>query len=261
MTQRLLAPDEPPAFCLERPDGSSPYLLTGDHASHTLPRALGTLGLPESELTRHIAWDIGIAKVARRLSEKLDACLVLQNYSRLAIDANRPPGTAQSIITLSERTHIPGNQNLSPAEAELRERELFAPYHGTITSQLDARARAGRPTALCSLHSFTPSYLDASRPWHVGLLYNRDVRLSRALITALRAEPELVVGDNQPYFVSEETDYTVIVHGERRGIPCMEIEIRQDLIAREDGQSEWAERLGRLLPQVYEFALGESARV
>lgn len=256
MTSRLLAADEPAAFSLERPTGTSPYLLTCDHASGVLPRALGDLGLSAFELQRHIAVDIGIAGVARRLSQALDACLVLQNYSRLAIDANRPPGTPQSITTLSERTPVPGNEGLSPAERELREREIFWPYHDCIQSQVDARVAAGRPLALCCLHSFTPSFLDADRKWHAGLLYQHEARLSHALLEALRAEGGLVIGDNEPYHVSDETDYTVVVHAERRGLPCLEIEIRQDLIADASGQQAWADRLARLLPQVYAKALG-----
>ncbi|MEY4581450.1 MAG: hypothetical protein RL701_6153 [Pseudomonadota bacterium] len=255
MTQRLLSTDEPAAWSDERPTGSSPYLLTCDHASPRLPRALGTLGVSDHELTRHIAWDIGIAAVARELSELLDACLVLQNYSRLVIDANRPLGTPQSIVTLSERTRIPGNEGLSRTDSELREREIFAPYHARISTLIDERLQAGRPLALCSLHSFTPSYADVARPWHAGVLYNRDARLSHSLMQLLRADPELVVGDNQPYNVSEDSDYTVIVHGERRAVPCLEIEIRQDLISEPSGQQSWAERLARLLPQAYVHGL------
>jgi predicted N-formylglutamate amidohydrolase len=259
MTQRLLATDEPGAWSDERPAGLSPYLLTCDHASPRLPRALGNLGVSDQELTRHIAWDIGIAGVASKLSELLDACLVLQNYSRLVIDANRPLTAPDSIATMSERTRIPGNEGLSPGDRELRAREIFAPYHARISALIDERLQADRPLALCSLHSFTPSYADVARPWHAGLLYNSDARLSRSLLQLLQADPALVVGDNQPYTVSEDSDFTVIVHGERRGVPCMEIEIRQDLISDPVGQQSWAERLARLLPQAYAHALGPAA--
>jgi len=261
MTQTLLAHDEPPAFSMERPFGKSTFLLTCDHASRALPRALGNLGVSDEELTRHIAWDIGVAEVARRISETLDACLILQNYSRLVIDANRPLGTPQSILSLSERTRVPGNEALSALDVARRELEVFVPYHESIRHKLDERRAEGLPVALCSLHSFTPAYLDAERPWHVGLLYNRDARLSRALIALLRAEPALVVGDNQPYDVSEDTDYTVIIHGERRGVPCMEIEIRQDLIADEAGQREWGDRLSSLLPRAYANALEQRSEL
>ena len=256
MQRHLLTASEPEAFSLERAAGSSPYVLACDHASPLLPLALGDLGLSAQELTRHIAWDIGIAPVASRLSAQLDACLVRQNYSRLAIDANRLPGTLQSVVTISERTQIPGNQSLTEAHLELRKREIFEPYHDCIREQIDTRLQSGRALALCSLHSFTPSYAGVDRPWHVAVLYNRDQRLSRALLELLREDRALVVGDNEPYAVSEETDYTVIVHGERRGVACIEIEIRQDLISRADGQNEWAERLTELLPCAYASALG-----
>ncbi len=125
---------------------------------------------------------------------------------------------------------------------------MFHPYHDQIRSALDARAARGQPTVLIAMHSFTPVFMDAPRPWHAGVLYNRDARLARALLAALRSEGELVVGDNQPYTASAETDYSIIEHAERRGLPHVELEIRQDLIADEQGQAAWAERLARLLP-------------
>jgi predicted N-formylglutamate amidohydrolase len=250
MTDALLTDADASAFRLERPAGSSPYLLVCDHASRVLPRRLGNLGLSPEELTSHVAWDIGIAEVTLRLSQRLDACAVLQNYSRLVIDANRPTRTPQSIIALSERTHVPGNQGLTANDIEQREREIFTPYHECIRTLLDGRSAARVPAALCSMHSFTPSFMDVSRPWHAGVLYNRDPRLGRALRSLMLQEPGLVIGDNQPYSVSDETDYTVVVHAERRGIPYLELEIRQDLIADAAGQTAWAERLARLLPQL-----------
>jgi predicted N-formylglutamate amidohydrolase len=250
---RLLANDEPPAFTLEQPQGTSPYVLTCDHASARLPRALDHLGLTESDLARHIAWDIGVAQVARGLSQRLDATLVLANYSRLAIDPNRPLDSEQSIVRLSERTRIPGNIDLNAAAIAQRQRELFLPYHDCIRQVLDARASAGHPTALCSIHSFTPVYLGQARPWHAGVLYaaEHDTRLSLDMLAALREDGELVVGDNQPYAVSEQSDYTVIVHAHRRGLPYLELEIRQDLIAEPAGQRAWVDRLAQLLPRVW----------
>jgi predicted N-formylglutamate amidohydrolase len=256
MTRALLTDDDPPAFCLERPNGASAFLFACDHASARFPKVLGDLGVTAHERARHIAWDIGIAGVARELSRRLDACVVLQNYSRLVIDVNRPPRAPSSILTLSERTRVPGNEGLDEAELVRREREIFTPYHDCIREQLDERLRTQRATALCTLHSFTPRYLDVEREWHAGVLYNRDDRLARVLLEALRSEPALTVGDNQPYSASDSTDYTLVVHGERRGIPCVELEIRQDLIADEAGQIAWASRLARLLPAAYESALG-----
>ena len=255
MSRMLLRADEPAAFSLERSGGASAFFLTCDHASARFPAALGDLGLDERERARHIAWDIGIAGVTRQLSKQLDACAVLQNYSRLVIDANRPPRTPTSILAVSERTRIPGNEGLGETAIEQREGEIFVPYHDCIRAQLDERLRAKRPTVLCAMHSFTPSFMDVARQWHVGVLYNRDTRMAHALLDALRADPALVVGDNQPYSASDDTDYTMVVHGERRSIPCVELEIRQDLIADEAGQIAWATRLARLLPNAYDSAL------
>ncbi|HEY3252651.1 MAG TPA: N-formylglutamate amidohydrolase [Polyangiaceae bacterium] len=245
----LLAPDEPAAFEVIDDQRRSPFLITCDHAGKRLPRALGTLGLPDSELDRHIAWDIGAAQVARALAHELGAFAILQTYSRLAIDCNRPLGVPSSIPLLSENTLIPGNHGLSAALAAERARAIFQPYHARILSELERRAHAGQPSVLIAMHSFTPTFMGVARPWHTGMLYNRDVRLGRALIELLRRDPELVVGDNEPYSVSDLSDYGVVVYGERRGIPHVEIEIRQDLLLEEAGQAAWAARFARVLPE------------
>jgi len=205
----LLTPDEPPAVIEYRPAGRSPFLLVCDHAGRRIPRRLQNLGLNEAELARHIAWDIGIAGLARHLADRLDAALVMQPYSRLVIDCNRPPSSATSIAPLSERTSIPGNENLSADEAALRLREIFTPYHSTIARHLDARADGKRPTILISLHSFTPVYAGVTRPWHAGVLYNRDDAMAAALLALLRASGELTFGDNEPYSVTDASDYTI----------------------------------------------------
>jgi predicted N-formylglutamate amidohydrolase len=239
------------AFSVERPSGTSPYLITCDHASRQVPSRLGTLGLSEEDLARHIAWDIGIAGVGRQLAAGLDACVILQSYSRLVIDVNRPPGAPDSIVSRCDGTTIPGNQDLSSLEVARRTREIFAPYHDRIRHEIDDRLRAGRATVLVSLHSFTPTLGGRSRPWHVGVLYQRHVELSHLLLALLRDQPDLVVGDNEPYAASDETDYTIVVHGERRGLPHVELELRQDLIADAAGQGAWAARLVTLLRRAY----------
>jgi predicted N-formylglutamate amidohydrolase len=247
----LLEPDEPKPVTVKNETGSSAFLLTCDHAGRAIPHRLGNLGLPQHELGRHIAWDIGIGAVGRQLSQLLDATVVLQTYSRLVIDCNRDPGMPSSIPEISETTDIPGNSGLSDAERVARRDAIFRPYHDAIAAALDRRAAAGRATVLVALHSFTPVFKGVARPWHAAVLYNRDPRLAQALFELLSAENGLVVGDNEPYRVTDVTDYTVPVHGERRGLPHVEIEIRQDLITEHPGQREWAERLARLLPAAY----------
>ena len=243
----LLAADEPMPVIERNRDGASPFLLTCDHYGRAIPRALGDLGIDEHERQRHIAYDIGIAGVAEQISDALGAHLIAQRYSRLVIDCNRPPAAASSIPQISEVTTIPGNQRLAAEAAAERRTAIFEPYHQRIAGVLDRRARDDVPTILVSLHSFTPVYKGEARPWHIGTLYNRDARLPHLLLRELRAEAALVVGDNQPYAVSDTTDYTIPVHGEARGLINSGIEIGQDLITGEAGQREWAERLTRIL--------------
>jgi predicted N-formylglutamate amidohydrolase len=243
----LLAPDEPGPYEILNADALGPWVLTCDHASNRIPRALGTLGLTESDLTRHIAWDIGMAGVTRALARHLDAWSILQNYSRLIIDCNRHPGHPTSIPAMSERTEIPANIDLAPEAAAQRRRDIFDPYHQAIAVHLDERIAAGRPTVLVAMHSFTPVYDGVRRAMHAGVLYNRDVRLAHILLRHLRAEADLIVGDKEPYAVTEDSDYGVNVHGAWRGLPHVEIEIRQDLVSDVTGEAGWAERLARLL--------------
>jgi predicted N-formylglutamate amidohydrolase len=248
MSEALLDPDEPAPAMLVNEDGASPFFLACDHAGNRIPRRLGTLGLPEAERQRHIAWDIGIAGVGQTLSQLLDAALVRQTYSRLVIDCNRDPAVASSIPEVSETTAIPGNVGLDAAARAARVAAIFRPYHERIAAALDRRVTTGRPSVLIALHSFTPVYKGVARPWHVGVLFNRDARFAHALFARLRGEGDLVIGENEPYRVSDLTDYTVPVHGEGRGLLHVEIEIRQDLIAEPAGQLLWAQRLARLLP-------------
>jgi len=243
----LLAADEPPPYSIENAHGASPFFLTCDHAGRRIPRALGDLGLDERELQRHIAWDIGAAAVMSHLAARLDAFAIAQTYSRLVVDCNRPLESPTLITPHSERTDVPGNENLSAAQRQQRIDAVFRPYHARIEAELDARRDAGRPTILVTVHSFTPVYLDVARPWQVGMLYHRDARLAQALLRLIRDEGEWVVGDNEPYSVSDTSDYAIPVYGTQRGLANVELEIRQDLIADADGQAAWAERVAAWL--------------
>src|SRR3977135_2553451 len=249
-TALLLGHEDVPPVHEVNTEGRSPFLLTSDHYGRLIPRRLGDLGLPASELTRHIAWDPGIAGVADALAKHLDAHLIAQRYSLMVIDCNRPPKALSSIPLISEATVIPGNEGLAREAAELRRRTVFDPYHQRIHDVIDQRLQNGVPTVLVSLHSFTPVYAGIARPWHIGTLYHRDTRLPPLLLKLLRAEADLVVGDNEPYAVSDETDYTIPIHGEARGLMNSGLEIRQDLIADQAGERQWADRLARIFGEV-----------
>jgi predicted N-formylglutamate amidohydrolase len=256
----LLAADEPAPVTVYNENGASPFLIVADHAGNAMARALGRLGVSETECERHVAWDIGIAAVSRLMADALDATLVQQNYSRLIIDCNRTPGSQTSIPKISELTPIPGNMNLSDNCKAARVREIFRPYHDLIETELDRRRQAGRPTALIAMHSFTPVFMGVVRPWHAGVLYNRDPRFAHLLMALLKREEGLIVGDNEPYSVTDESDYTIPVHGEGRGLHHVAIEVRQDLIADHKGQSVWGRLLARLLPQAYQDLVDEALR-
>jgi len=246
----LLDSDEAAPFELLHGRGKSVFVLTADHAGRAIPRRLRNLGLSPAELESHIAWDIGIAGVARRLSSALNAALVLQRYSRLVIDCNRDPEVESSIAKLSEHTRIPGNESVSAGEALLRRQSVFDPYHAAIAQLLQQRAQSGETTIMIALHSMTPVFKGRSRAMHAAVLYDRDFRFARHVLHALRQEHGITVAENEPYFVSPATDYTIPHHAEGH-VPYAEIEIRQDLIADDAGQSLWAERLGRVLQDAF----------
>jgi predicted N-formylglutamate amidohydrolase len=250
---RLLAPDEPEAAVVQNPHASSAILFISDHAGRRIPRRLGTLGLGDADLERHIAWDIGIQGVTTPLADKLGATYIYQRYSRLVIDCNRQAGVSQSVMLISDGTKIPGNQNLAEEELRAREVEILRPYHALIERELERRKAAGHPTVIFSMHSCTPIFgNDPPRPWHIGIIAHDDWRIGNALIELLSAETDLCVGRNKPYEVNMEIDYTVPIHAEGRGLPYVEIEIRQDLIGDAAGQQAWAELLSGVLPRVVE---------
>jgi len=240
-TLSLLRPDEPPAVEVVNAGGGSHVVLVCDHASNRVPARLGTLGLDAVQLADHIGWDPGAADVARRLSGSLDAPLVLSGYSRLVIDCNRPLRSAESIPGHSAGVIVPGNQVLSVEDREIRIKELFLPYHDAIDRLLDTRSR--QPSLLLSIHSFTPVLNGQSRPWQIGVCYGHNRGFAALLLDALSRNHAITIGDNEPYPIEDEIDYTIPVHGEGRGIPSAMIEIRQDRICSDADAATWATRL------------------
>lgn len=247
-----IAQDEPAPFVIVNPQGKGRAVLSCDHASAYIPRRLGSLGLEPKDRMRHIAWDIGAAGVARHLSHHLDAPLILAGYSRLVIDCNRPLRVAEIFTERSEDTTIPGNTGISAREKAERAAIFYWPYHDALHRLIDSRMTAGGVPVLICVHSFTPVYRDVSRRWHVGVHYRLDSRLATLALSGLRRDPELIVGENEPYKVSLEEDYTVPVHAERRGLPYVLFEIRQDLISSQAGIDAWATRLAAILSPALE---------
>ncbi|MDF7674887.1 N-formylglutamate amidohydrolase [Acetobacteraceae bacterium ESL0709] len=221
------------------------FLLVSDHAGLQVPQRLGRMGVSDADWQRHIACDIGIREVGHFLHQLLGASLIEQVYSRLVIDCNRSPGHRTSIPSVSDHTVIEANQSLSDRERREREETILHPYHEAIEEELAGMNPDA--TVLVSLHSFTPVMNGFQRPWHVGLLHDHDSGSAQIMIELMRREG-LCVGDNEPYVLNSLNDYTVPFHAARRNLPALEIEIRQDLIAEEAGQREWAGRLARLLP-------------
>jgi predicted N-formylglutamate amidohydrolase len=246
----LLGPGDPAPFEIVNPDGAARIVLLGDHAGQAIPQVLGTLGLGPAELARHIAWDIGIADVTRRLARRLDAPAVLAGYSRLVIDCNRKLGDPTSMPQESDGVPVPGNRGLTPADRARRVAALFTPYHDAVARVIEGRRRAGLVPAIVSMHSFTPVMRGFERPWHIGILWNRDPRLPVPVMKRLAAEGDIRVGDNEPYSGQDEHGYSIYVHGHDIGLPHVLIEVRQDLIDTHHGAEAWAGRLGTVLGDV-----------
>ncbi|WP_374380738.1 N-formylglutamate amidohydrolase [Dongia sp.] len=245
----LLSADEPPAFEVVNGDSDALFVFVCDHASHLIPRRLGQLGLPDDVIQTHIGWDIGAAALARQLAAAFQAPLFLTGYSRLVIDCNRPLASDGSIPSISAGISIDANRNLSAAEMRQRQDVLFHPYQQAIAAHLDRRQARGVPTALFAIHSFTPDYPGEVRPWHVDFAYHRDRRLAGLLIDQFLV-PGILVGDNLPYAVEDESDYAIPIHGEKRGLPHVLVEIRQDTLRDDAGIARWSTHLTSLFDRL-----------
>lgn len=260
-TTELLSPADPPPCEIVNPDGQGRVVLICEHGGKLVPQALGDLGLPSEAFERHIAWDIGAAGVARAMSRMLDAPLLLQRYSRLVIDCNRTLQSPDLIPEVADGTPVPGNSGLDPSERQSRHEMILVPFHDAVARVLDSRPEPQR-TIVLMIHSFTARLQSQGemRPMHLGLLFNRDPRLGRAMVAAVRAEnPDLIVAENAPYQCSDLTDYAVPVHAEPRGLLHTLVEIRNDQIITPDAQITWAGILTRGLKRALD-TLEEPAR-
>ena len=224
-------------------------ILLCDHASNQLPHQYGTLGLSADELTRHIAYDIGAAGVTQHLNELLDAPAVTANFSRLLIDPNRGEDDPTLVMRLSDGAIVPGNAEIDYTEIEDRKANYYSPYHQDIDTLIDEALASQNVPILVSIHSFTERLKGHQRPWHVAVLWDKDDRLPVPLIESLRKEPDIVVGENEPYSGELKGD-CLFRHGTERGLAHALIELRQDLISQAAGQRAWAERIARVLKDI-----------
>lgn len=228
--------------------GSSPFLILCDHASNHVPPEFASLGLPPAEFERHIAWDPGAALLAEALATRLSAPAILSCFSRLLIDPNRGTDDPTLVMRLSDGTVIPGNRHVTEADIAARIARFYDPYHRTIEEAIERALAIGIAPALISIHTFTPVWRGAPRPWHAGILWDRDDRLARLFLAGLRADPDLVVGDNEPYHGRLEND-CMHRHGTSRGLAHVLLEIRNDLLATPDGVSQWCDRIAGVLEE------------
>jgi predicted N-formylglutamate amidohydrolase len=228
---------------------SARVIVLCDHASNALPEGYGTLGLPQAELERHIGYDIGARGVTERLAAALGAPAVVSRYSRLLIDCNRGADDPTLIMRVSDGSIVPGNRTLTADERALRIERFYRPYHTAVDTLIDEALASNIVPVLISMHSFTPVWRGNARPWHAAILWDKDPRIALPLLAALRADPALVVGDNEPYHGALRGD-CMWEHGTSRGLPHVLVEIRQDLIASAEGQAAWAERLASALRSI-----------
>ncbi len=251
---QLISGNDPKPVSVINRNGRSRIVLTCEHAGNCIPESLGILGLEEiSDLSRHIAWDVGAAATARHIANQIDAPLVLQNYSRLLIDCNRPENSVESIPLISDGTKVVGNDNLTAFDRKRRFSEIVLPFHKSVERLLDERIDRNETPLVFAIHSFTPNLKtgETIRPWDLGLLYNRDNRLAVLFRQSLEdIDHDLLVADNEPYAVCDDSDYTIPVHCEKRGVHGLLLEIRNDHLVDEKGVSSWGDFLSNLLMKI-----------
>jgi predicted N-formylglutamate amidohydrolase len=246
----LIGPGDPPPFMTYNDHARGWMLLAADHASPFFPAAMNQLGLADWVLERHVAWDIGSDRLTRYLADELDAQAVLAGFSRLIVDPNRRLDDPTAFIEVSDGIAIPGNLGLDENQKALRVLSFYRPYHDAITARLDGFRSQGVVPALISVHTCTPVFDRVVRPWHIGVMWDRDPRIAVPLMENLRHADGVCIGDNEPYSGRHPHDFTVDFHAESAGLPHVGIEVRQDLVNDDTGARKWAGILARALGPV-----------
>lgn len=247
----MIGSEDPPPYTIINEEGKASILLVGDHASNSIPKILQNLGLDNTALEQHIAYDIGSKKLIHHLSQHLDAPALLAGYSRLVVDLNRSLEDDSVMPEVSDNTTIPGNLNMSDEHRNARIHCFYTPYRAAIDGVLRRFRQKHIVPAFISIHSFTPEMAGYSRPWHAGVLWDKDPRIPVPLMKNLRAHPEdFHIGDNEPYSGKHLADYTIDHHAEAAGLPHVSIEIRQDLINSEEGAERWSVILADALQDI-----------
>jgi len=230
----LLSLDDVSPYITLNPNSITPVLLVCDHASNRFPKSLGTMGLDYLDRLSHITVDIGSRATTESLARQLNTTAILCQYSRLIVDCNRNISDNSAYLDKSDGVDIPGNQNLNDNEKEIRESEIYWPYHNAIDTQISRLKRQKVSPIIISIHSFTPVFNGNKREWEVGVLWDKDPTTARIFINKL-TEAGFLVGDNKPYSGKDPEDFTLDYHAETIGLPHVGIEIRQDLINNDDG--------------------------
>jgi predicted N-formylglutamate amidohydrolase len=229
-------------------DTASDIVLVCEHAGRAIPQSLGTLGISDEVLNSHRGWDIGAEMVARELATLLKAPLVIQHYSRLVIDCNRPPMTPQSIPCESDHAHIPGNIAACQSEKADRVKAIFDPMDSAIKRLFETPRRAA-----FSIHSFTPEMDGKSRPWHAGFLTRASLDTAETMIKVIQKhQPDLTLAINEPYAIDSETDWFIPHYAEALDLPHCLIEIRNDQIDHSEGAIFWSELLAEAITDLME---------
>lgn len=241
-------------FTIYNKNDQNNIILLCDHASHFIPKKYNKLGLSLKDIKRHIGWDIGALKLAKKISKKINATLIYSGYSRLLVDCNRPLKAKEAFTQKSEDTIVPGNINIKKKEKNLRAKKYYFPYHNQIKKIIENKIKIKCIPIIVSIHSFTPKYLNKIRPWHIGLLFINDKRLTTHFSKEIKKNKKLVLGLNQPYKMGLEGDFTIPFFAEINGLPYVLIEMRQDLLIKKETIFYWSNLISKILKKYYDHS-------